>query len=184
MTHLWTFSHFYSVLVWELSEILQIHWFRPSKIQPTSLFPISSLVFMKNYTAYSFFFCFFHHTGLQISQVFQRSHHPPRPSENLTAAPRGVHVEGRVRQPRTSVLHHCADLKLTEQQPETVQALIRPVRTTSCAQWCEKSECRGFWVLFSCSSNSNADAAFLFFNKKVEHWVLLKQHFKNFWSQC
>lgn len=108
MTHLWTFSHFYSVLVWELSEILQIHWFRPSKIQPTSLFPISSLVFMKNYTAYSFFL-FFHHTGLQISQVFQRSHHPPRPSENLTAAPRGVHVEGRVRQLRTSVLHHCAD---------------------------------------------------------------------------
>lgn len=56
---------------------------------------------MKNYTPPVFYF--FHHTGLQISQVFQRSRHPPRPSENLSAAPQGVHVEGRVAQPCTSV---------------------------------------------------------------------------------
>lgn len=40
------------------------------------------------------FVLFFHRTGRQISQVVQRSRHPPRPSENLSVAPRGVCVEG------------------------------------------------------------------------------------------
>lgn len=70
-----------------------------------------------------FFSPLLYQSGRQFSQVVQRSRHPPRPSENLSAAPRGTHVEGQVGRPRASVFYHRADLQTYKLTVRTASSL-------------------------------------------------------------